>query len=223
MISRWGFESLTTLYAAKNDYESALFAAHQGLAEAEFRRDRWIPEMRDQLRAAQQGEDNALRIVAKGLGELTGVATDVVLEDGIDMDESQRLADALDVELALQRKAWTSAKSEKDKLLSQLSWTDPATLVAVKSSQHNTVLSDWVTANGTLDAGFALENHRILNTRDALYSLEGHTFYAATIQLGGQTWAKHHWNAMILWGATLAIVALLTMLGNGVRRRDQPR
>ena len=223
MISRWGFESLTTLYAANNAYETALFAAHQGLAEAEFRRDRWIPEMKSQLRTAQQGDDDALRIVAKGLGELKGAAPDVVLEDGIDKEEAQRMAAALDVELALQRKAWTSAKSKKDELLSQLRWTDPATLVDAKSSQHNTVLADWVTASGTFDAGFALENHRILNTRDALYSPEGHTFYAATIQLGRQTWAKHQWNAMILWGATLAIVALLTVLGNGVRRQDRPR
>ena len=71
MISRWGFEALATMYAADNAFTRPLYQAEQGMAQAEFLRDRWVPEMKSQLREAQKGEDAALKRVAKGCATQT--------------------------------------------------------------------------------------------------------------------------------------------------------
>ena len=119
MISRWGFESLTTLYAAGNEVDAALFEVNQDLAEHSFRRDRWVPEMRNQTQAAAREDEQALRTVAKGLLELTGPSPAVVLEDGVNPEEVQRILDALDAEQALHRTAWKDAKAQKDHILEE--------------------------------------------------------------------------------------------------------
>lgn len=221
MISRWGFESLTTLYAAGNEVDAALFDVNQDLAEHSFRRDRWVPEMRNQTQAAAREDEQALRTVAKGLLELIGPSPTVVLEDGVNPEEVQRILDALDVEQALHRTAWKEAKAQKDQVLAEQGWTEPGVLNHLQSASHNDVLHEWVTESGRLHAGFTVEDHRIMNTRDALYSTGG-AFHAARTRLCGIPMSKPLRNATVLWLSTLLMVLGIGVLGQ-VRRPGQPR
>ena len=223
MISRWGFESLTTLYAAENEYDAALFDVDQQLTESSFRRDRWIPEMRRQVQSASQGNEEAVRVVAKGLRELQGAQPVLTLKDGITPQEATRILQALDVEQSQMRLNWLSAKSRRDELLQNLGWSAPATLKAVKSEQHNDALSDWVTGGGTLDAGFTLHDRVIVNTRDALYSPSGNTFHGALVTAGGSVWSKRTRNLTVIWTATFLMVMGIGLFGKGVKRPGRPR
>jgi len=223
MISRWGFESLTTLYAAENEYDAALFEVNQELAHSGFLRDRWIPEMRRQVQSASNGDQDAVRVVAKGLKELQTVALDVTLEDGVSAEEATVILQALDAEQTRVRAEWRHAKSRKDDLLQEAGWNDPSTLKALKAAEHNRVLNDWVTGGGVLDAGFSTENHRILNTRDAMYASDGHVFHAAQVSIGQRTLRKRHWNLALVWAGTLFMVLGIGAFGKGVKRRGQPR
>ena len=64
MISRWGFEALTTLFAAETPYSKALHESNATLARSSFLRDRWHPEMLRQLDRADHGDESALRTTA---------------------------------------------------------------------------------------------------------------------------------------------------------------
>ena len=185
------------------------------------RRLRWVPEMRNQTQAAAREDEQALRTVAKGLLELTGPSPAVVLEDGVNPEEVQRILDALDAEQALHRTAWKDAKAQKDHILEEKGWTEPGILNHLKSSSHNDVLHEWVTGSGGLHAGLTVEDHRILNTRDALYSTEG-AFHAAQSSLGGIPMSKPLRNATVLWLSTLLMVLGIGVLGQ-VKRPGQPR
>ena len=66
-----------------------------------------------------------------------------------------------------------------------------------------------------------MEDHRILNTRDALYSTDG-AFHAAQSRLGETPMSKPLRNAAVLWLSTLLMVLGIGVSGQ-VRRPGQPR
>jgi len=49
MASRWAYEALAVVQAADNAHESQQFALHQSQSNAGWKRDYWIPEMKNQL------------------------------------------------------------------------------------------------------------------------------------------------------------------------------
>ena len=217
MISRWGFEALTTLYAAETEYEAALFGQHRKLAEASFRRDRWAPEMQRQLNAARDGDQGALKILAAGWkplfdrGALTVTAR---FEDGLDSAEYEILTDALETYRSGQRKAWRLAKDELDAKLVSKGWDRAEAARPVKDTEFNQVLVDWTTQGQVISKGFALMQDRIVNTRDALYSQPANpgagAFHAALSNWAGREVPKRWSNWLIMWTATLAIMATLS-------------
>nr|WP_294861221.1 ATP-binding cassette domain-containing protein [uncultured Fluviicola sp.] len=49
MASRWAYEALAVVQATDNEHESRQFALHQSQSNASWKRDYWIPEMKNQL------------------------------------------------------------------------------------------------------------------------------------------------------------------------------
>jgi ABC-type multidrug transport system ATPase subunit len=49
MASRWAYEALAVVQATDNEHESKQFALHQSQSNASWKRDYWIPEMKNQL------------------------------------------------------------------------------------------------------------------------------------------------------------------------------
>ncbi|WP_430402056.1 ATP-binding cassette domain-containing protein [Fluviicola sp.] len=49
MASRWAYEALAVVQATENGHESKQFALHQSQSNASWKRDYWIPEMKNQL------------------------------------------------------------------------------------------------------------------------------------------------------------------------------
>lgn len=49
MASRWAYEALAVVQATDNAHESQQFALHQSQSNASWKRDYWIPEMKNQL------------------------------------------------------------------------------------------------------------------------------------------------------------------------------
>ena len=216
MISRWGFEALTTLYSAETSYSAALLASNADLAQAAFRRDRWCPEMRRQIEQAHAGSEAALRTVASewnALVESGGVTVTATFEDGIDNTELPLLLNELDLYRQSQRQAWRTAKSRKDEVLRINGWDDPATGLALKEAQFNEVLMDWTTQDQVFNEGLALHNSNIVNTRDALYAPPSWpgmgAFHAAQTRIGRMILPKSWGNWIVLWGTTFLFMVVL--------------
>lgn len=229
MISRWGFEALTTLYAAETEYASALYDKRSALAEATFRRDRWAPEMQRQLNAAHGGDPGSLKTTAKAwtaLFQQGDLRVSATFTDGIDTGEYAALTAELDHYKDTQRKAWRQAKNSLDQALSANGWDAPSVSKPIMRAQYNQVLMDWTTQDQVLNAGLAVEDNTIFNTRDALYAPPSPpamgAFHAATSQWGTLQVPKRWSNWLVLWMATFLLMAGLAAK-DVFRRRGRPR
>ena len=225
MISRWGFEALATMYAADNAFTRPLYTAEQGMAQAEFLRDRWVPEMKSQLREAQKGEEAALKRVAKGCAT-HGIPVDsVTFENGISASEAAVLTRGLYRFRDAQRKAWRQWKSQRDDALIAQGWDAPEASKAIQDAEFNQVLLDWTTGADVLSAGIAVEGDDLLNSVDALYARPDWpglgTFYSAQSWMG-TTVTKRTANWTVLWLAIFLLMAGL-IFGERIRRSDRPR
>lgn len=214
MISRWGFEALTTLYAAESKYEAALFSEHQSLAAASYRRDRWAPEIQRRLNAAQAGDVDALALVAHEwnafykMGELK---VNVAFEDGLDEVEYAALSQELEQYRDRMRQAWRAARQALDAQMQAQGWDDPKVVTRIKSDQHNQNLMDWTTQDNVLNQGITRSGNALINTRDALYAeAQGPglgAFHAAQSKWGGWIIPKRWSNWGVMWLATLLMMA----------------
>ena len=220
MMSRWGFEALTTLYAADNAFAAPLFPAERDMAQAEFLRDRWNPEMKRLLQKAGADDQDAVKTVAQGLST-AGLTVDVTFEDGLNGDEVRAIGAAIDQHRDGQRTAWRAAKARRDERLKELGWDRPDQAKAIKEDQFNQVLLDWTTGADLLATGVSIEGHAIINTVDALYARPhwpgSGPFHAAEAWMG-RTVPKRVANWAVLWGATFAM-----MLGLVFVKRIRPQ
>ena len=212
MISRWGFEALTTMYAGENTYTKALFDTDQRLAQATFIRDHWVPEMKGQLSRAANGDQSALKTVARGLASESVTIEGVEFQDGLNPEEVTSIATMLDHSQALSREQWRTAKAEKDAALKNAGWDQPMVASQVKSEQFNQVLHDWTTGQDVLTSAVAIEDDHIINTKNALYDSAdwpgfGH-FHAAETNMG-RTWPKRYGNWLVLWLSTIVMMIAL--------------
>jgi ABC transport system ATP-binding/permease protein len=70
MASRWAYEALAVTQAVDNEHESMQFELHQKQSNASWKRDYWIPEMKNQLtiladkKSSQKDFDKAKRILS---------------------------------------------------------------------------------------------------------------------------------------------------------------
>ena len=102
MISRWGFESLITLYAADNAYDAALFKVHQSLAEHSFR-EIFCGDAKSSTWRGSRGRN---RFAHRGQRlEMVDDHLEVILEDGVNPEELNRILNTLDAEQTLHRTA----------------------------------------------------------------------------------------------------------------------
>ena len=212
IISRWGFEALTTLYAADNQYSKALYEADQELAQAQFLRDRWIPEMESHLQQAQSGHQASFKVLAKGFKEYGLNATPDLFDGILDPTQWSTVALALSQEKLRQRERWLAAKRKKDSTLTRLGWDQPDALAKVKSREFNGLLHEWTTSKNEMTTGTALEENRIVSTKDALYAKAtwpgAGTFHSARSKMGGEL-PKRYGNWAVLWASTFCIMVLL--------------
>jgi ABC-type multidrug transport system ATPase subunit len=218
MISRWGFESLTTLYTAQTEYGQALFDDNQALAQASYHRDRWCPEMDRQILSAARGNTDALKTVAhewQSRFERGEVQVSVAFHDGLDETEKDALLIELERFRDGQRQAWRKAKEGQDEVLRERGWAHAAESKRIKSEQFNQVLMDWTTQDQVLNKGIAWKDQKLWNTRDALYaeaSAPGMgAFHAATSRLNGVKWPKHQANWAVLWLTTFFMMVVLVV------------
>ena len=224
MMSRWGFEALTTLYAADNGFAAPLYSSEREMAQAEFLRDRWNPEMTRQLQDASTGNLEAVKTVARGVSK-AGLTVDVTFENGLNQDDVKLITAALARHRAGQRAAWLTAKSNRDRILKELGWDAPEKAKGIKDAQFNQVLLDWTTGTDFLSTGLAIENHNIVNTMDALYALPDWPgrgpFHAAEAWIGRRI-PKWTANWMVLWSATFAMMIGLIAVKR-IRPQGRPR
>ena len=224
MMSRWGFEALTTLYAADNAFADPLFPSERDMAQAEFLRDRWNPEMKRQLQKAGAANEDAIKTVALGLSK-AGLTVDATYEDGLNAEEVRAIGSALDQHRDGQRTAWLTAKARRDEILKELGWDKADKAKAVKEGQFNQVLLDWTTGADLLATGVAIEDHNIINTVDALYARPhwpgSGPFHAAEAWMG-RTVPKRVANWAVLWGTTFAMMMGLVFVKR-IRPQGRPR
>ena len=224
MISRWGFEALTTLYAADNAVSAALFDAEAELADAEFLRDRWAPELKRKAKLALQGQEDALDKLARGWAG-RGLSMDSLrFEDGLIHEEWIRVDERLSRVQASARRQWKEAKSRKDSILVAKGWSVTEASARIQRQERNQVLQDWTTDEGILSTGYAYTPKGLINTRDALYAKPDWpgfgTFHAAQSKMGGvvpKRWA----NWMVMWATTALLMAALCALPFRTRGRPQ--
>ena len=227
MISRWGFEALTTLYSAETEYAAALLNANESLAQSAFLRDRWHPEMVRQITQAHQGNAEALRTVAaewNAVFERGDIDVNARFEDGIDEAEMAILLDELEQYRQVQRNKWRASKNRKDDVLRKKGWDDPEKGKAIKEAQYNQVLIDWTTQDQVLNQGFSVYQNQIINTKDALYAAPEWpglgAFHASKSRFGQRVMPKSWGNWMVLWGTTLVFMLTLS-LKNAFRLRGR--
>lgn len=224
IISRWGFEALTTMYASDNAFSSPLFGAEQRMAKAEHLRDRWVPEMKRQLDRAQDGDATALVTVINGLGRYR-LAPDIDVSTGVNSEAALAILSQLDGFRTRQRDGWLLAKTERDSVLRAFGWDNPSSVKAIKEKELNHTLLNWTTRADVLSTGITLENNEIHNTKDALYAMPhwpgSGPFHAAQSWIG-RVVPKRVANWMVLWTSTFIMILGLILWGN-LRPQGRPR
>ena len=150
-----GFEALTTMGAADNAFSDPLYPSERDMAQAALR-DRWNPEMRQQLQKAGAGDQDAIKTVARGLSK-AGLTVDATFEDGLNGDEIRTTGAVLDRHRDGQRTQAGKPKAQRDETLKEFGWDQPDHAKAVKEGQFNQVLLDWTGAD-LLATGVAIED-----------------------------------------------------------------
>lgn len=233
MTSRWAFEALTVDQFKNNKYEKKFYPYDKWMSIAKFRKNDWIPQMRNILgeceedyknpQLNQKVSDNLLLLkneISKQINLLPTISFAYIdslntqhFSESIVTKTSQYLNSTNDYYVQL----FNTYFNKKDQLIQSLTSTDTAAAAfdKLKYDYTNKNLEDLVKNNNDF-TNIVQDDHALIQNTDPVFldpiksSLFGNAqFYAPTKRMFGRLFDTYKVNLCIIWFMTLILVIAL--------------
>jgi len=233
MTSRWAFEALTVDQFKNNEYEKKFYFLDKGMSITKFRKNDWIPQMRNTLEECQEDyknpslnqkvSDNLLLLkneISKQMALLPSVPFAYIdslniqhFSDNIDNRTSQYLNSVNDYYVDL----FSTYFNKEDKLIQSLTATTEAKAAFdnLKYDYTNERLEGLV-KNGDDLTNIMENDHELVQHVDPVFldpmksSLFGNAqFYAPTKKMFGKLFDTYIVNLCIIWVMSIFLVIAL--------------
>jgi hypothetical protein len=230
MTARWGYEALATYQFINNDYQKMLYPFNQKMSEAEYKKNYWLPEIRNRI-------DQCITSINK--------PKDDVFKDNLTLLRNEISAENQDNELMqfsdvnkltnnqISKKTLENLLKHTDRLnrfyiniynknnatrdsiiLSlQIKKTAKESFLKLKNDNDNESLTEFVRNSNDIDRIIAYKN-KLYRKIDPIYLEPKHPFlkahFYAPIKLIGNTPISTFWaNVIVLWTMSLILFVLL--------------
>ncbi len=227
MASRWAYEALAVAQYKRNAFEAPFYSINQQESEASWKRDYWLPELKNQQNIINNYHDdstkieivdNARRILANEIEKeerLYDASLNFICEGCEDALRSKNWSSenqkTLDSYLKILRKIYKNEVNEaidKNNALQRKIGVD--NYKGLKNNYYNDALSDFATNRNDLDKIIQF-NGKLIQKADPIYKiprgrsfLEAH-FYSPGKNLFGQYIPTFLANVLMLWFMTLIL------------------
>tara|TARA_B100000508_G_scaffold55003_3_gene42767 strand:+ start:149994 stop:153083 length:3090 start_codon:yes stop_codon:yes gene_type:complete len=225
MASRWAYEALAVAQYKRNAYEAPFYYINQKESEASWKRDYWLPELRNQQNLINNYHDdtskteivqNARLILSNEIAKeerLYDPSLNFVCEgceealssDGWTKENQKSLDNYLKILKEIYKKEVNEAIDENNALQREIG---PEKFKSLKKNYYNDALSDFATNRNDLDKIIQF-NGKLIQKADPIYKmprgksfLDAH-FYSPGKNLFGQYIPTFWANVIMLWFMTL--------------------
>lgn len=232
MASRWAYEGLAVTQFKENRYESKVYELDRRMKQANWRKDLWVPELRNAIgdvRAAINGQQDGvdvpyeLELIRSELqGELARLrgancpAAGLLSPTSVTPQVLSDVEGCLDMLVHHYRSTYREAEREKDAFIAELTGTDEGrkAYFTLLDSYRNESLADIVTNRN--DVNVIVESDgRLVQKSDPIYRqpeqgwlLDAH-FYAPSKWLFGMRIPTIWANVLVLWLMSMMLALAL--------------
>jgi ABC transport system ATP-binding/permease protein len=232
ITARWAYEALAVYQFMENDYQKQFYVFDKIMSEANYRKDYWIPELRNKVTSCKRNLSNPQKKeqVSNDLELLRNeIGKELVNNNKIPFNSLNSLyaekvtaGTLAEVEEYLEQlnryliKKYNKANSEKDKMLGDLQKTDEdkKALILLKKNYYNENLSELVTNSNSLDRIVEFDNQLfqkidpIFHDPPANSFVKAH-FYAPRKMLFGSFVSTFWVNIIVMWIMTIIMYITL--------------
>lgn len=225
MASRWAYEALAVAQYKRNAFEAPFYSINQKESEASWKRDYWLPELRNQQNLINNYHDDTAKAEVVGQARLI-LAHEIAKEERLydpslnfvcegceealksnkwPKEAQKSLDDYLKILKEVYKKEVNEAIDESNALQKKIGVDKYKTL---KENHYNDALSDFATNRNDLDKIIKF-NGKLVQKADPIYKiprgesfLDAH-FYSPGKNLFGQYIPTFWANIIMLWFMTL--------------------
>ncbi len=228
MASRWLFEALVVNQSINNEFDKHFFEINVKLADANFRKNFWLPEMETTLLYLknQVKLERTPKTIEKGLllkNELDRlpakvrkyllVETELLQKQTYTLSDLQKIDEFLAILKDYYGRNLSSAVNKKDEVFSsvQKSLEKGQSYNEFKKMYQNEQLNDYLNSKSSLTK-IIVANNEILNKENQTFQIPktGSPHYFAPMKLMGGTYYKtYYYNVVMMWLAVFALVLAL--------------
>ncbi len=227
MASRWAYEALAVSQYKRNKFEEPFFDINQQESEASWKRDYWLPEMRNQLNILSNYYNDSLKqskvsqaqaILAHEIKKeenLYDPSLDFTCGNCVEQLKNDQwntdLKSAIDSYLKILNDVYKAEVNEAiERHSSKLKSIGSDKYRSLKKHYYNDALSDFATNRNDLDK-IVIANHQLIQKADPIYKVPRYSdfmnahFYAPGKLLWGQYIPTLWANILMLWFMTLIL------------------
>jgi ABC transport system ATP-binding/permease protein len=229
MASRWAYEALAVVQSTKNEHEKGQFKLHQKQSNASWKRDYWIPEMKNQLtiladkKSSVKDFEKAKRILINEVEKEVSIWDNLECKDCVEglsklqkgKTSVQEVQFNIGAFLEMLKKQYNinynETTEELDKLVLQVG---EKKFEASQAMNVNESLQDLVT-NRTEVQKIIITNDELLQKDDPIYidpintRLLNAPFYTSKKYWFGIPMSTFLANILVLWGMTVLMIVAL--------------
>ncbi len=227
MASRWAYEALAVSQYKRNKFEAPFFDINQQESEASWKRDYWLPEMRNQLNilsnyykdsSKQSKVSQAQALLAHEIRKeenLYDPSLDFTCGNCVEQLKNDQwntdLKSAIDSYLKILNDVYKAEVNEAiERHSSKLKAIGSDQYRSLKKNYYNDALSDFATNRNDLDK-IVIANHQLIQKADPIYKIPRYSdfmnahFYAPGKLLWGQYIPTLWANILMLWFMSLIL------------------
>ena len=232
MTSRWAFEALAVNQFKENKYEKPFFLFEKRMSNASFRKDYWIPKMRDKIDKAMAGlsdpkmkDDVAISLnllsseikrEMKNTPQIKCTVLDKLEYGKFNEDAANQAADYLNQLNNYYIAVYNKNSDQKDALISKANKPEQREqFLQDKNDYYNESLSDLVKNSNDLTSKIIESDGEVIQRADPVYLdppsdrfLRAH-FYAPRKAIFGKYFDTFWVNMIVIWVMTLVLFIAL--------------
>ena len=230
MTARWGYEALATYQFINNDYQKMLYPFNQKMSEAEYKKNYWLPEIRNRIdqciTSINKPKDDVFKNNLTLLrNEISAENQDNELMQFSDVNKltnnqisKKTLENLLKHTDRLNRfyiNIYNKNNATRDSIILslQIKKTAKESFLKLKNENDNESLTEFVRNSNDIDRIIAYKN-RLYRKIDPIYLEPKHSFlkahFYAPIKLIGNVPISTFWtNVIVLWTMSLMLFVLL--------------
>ncbi len=231
MTARWAYEALAVYQFMENDYEEKFYRYDKAMSEAEFKKDYWIPKVRNKINYCSRNIDkpekkndviknlelirNEIAQASKENPTVKFNAIDALYYNKLSEDVFTKLDEYLKLLNKYQIKRYNKANKLKDGIITDMQDTPEGkeAFLNLKREHHNERLEEFVTNSNEMDRIIEFKNS-LYQKIDPIYKdpdakfIKAH-FYAPRKLIGRAFYSTFWINIIVIWIMTILLYVIL--------------